>query len=123
MSTDRKQQQQLQQQQQQQQQQPIHKYQWCSLKALYTKLPSAFNMHVYSVCSKNENFFLALNIEYSGKYGIATENKSSLRNEYHRHTENELHLLAHHTRHITVDQQEVMLACGIYQLQLLNSGC
>ena len=76
MSTDRKQQQQL-----QQQQQPIHKYQWCSLKALYTKLPSAFNMHVYSVCSKNKNFSLELNIENSGKYGIAAENKSSLRNE------------------------------------------
>ena len=76
MSTDRKQQQQL-----QQQQQPIHKYQWCSLKALYTKLPSAFNMHVYSVCSKNKNFSLEVNIENSGKYGIAAENKSSLRNE------------------------------------------
>ena len=73
MSTDRKQQQQL--------QQPIHKYQWCSLKTLYTKLPSAFNMHVYSVCSKNKNFSLELNIENSGKYGIATENKSFLRNE------------------------------------------
>ena len=72
MSIDRKQQQQL------QQQQPI---QWCNLKALYTKLPSAFNMHVYSVCSKNKNLSLEFNIENSGKYGIATENKSSLRNE------------------------------------------
>ena len=111
MSTDRKQQQ----LQQQQQRKPIHKYQWCSLKAPHPKLPSAFNMHVYSVGSKNKNFSLELNIENSGKYGMAILKTSPLLEMSNKHiqTENELHLLAH--QNITVGQQEEMLACGIYQ--------